>query len=1016
MSANFWKKKLAAWLHDPAEKALVLMRDVDDQGRRIGHEDGSLKELRAKLRIADADFERRADHLAAGADRPNWPEDKNGFRPTWANVRFVERPVLIHPLSGEDIPLPKLNDIHAADVRNASQDHFLKLIERDAQGDIDYRLTLLSFWRFGPEPALVVGAPDLGDLWRLLPADTRVPDHSIWAHLDIVSALTGALSKTDGGKAEPALLAMSFGPVQGFIAQARSTSDLWAGSHLLAALVWEGIRVIAEELGPDAILFPSLRGVATVDKWLLDQVPAERKSAWRDRFGTIGVEWLTRATDANPLFAATLPNKFMALVPASRASALAQRVTDAVRTMALRLAEEAGGQIFGLENTQGAHWHTQITAQLAGFPEVHWSVANWPQDADENGLPDTTSIEQALTAFYPAGGEAPGFFNEPLWRMLTGGEVITRQGKKRGNPKVVIGDTHEFFAPNHGLLYPAVHDLAERTLAAAKTHRPFAALTQHGYRCTLCGDREWLTDDPELLVTPPKAPSQVSVWSKRKDGEHGIKKGEHLCGVCTLKRIWPRLFAEQMIDVLGGDKPDRFVISTHTMALAGSFGRLVERYDGNIAGKAAALLGLLKPEDAPVPLPASLDRALRKVKDETFQHVIRRLPAALDREREADTETGNEGHIARKLKELFDGERPETYYALIKMDGDRMGAWMASNEREYQQRFVDTWHPQVRITVKQRYGVAPGVSDYLESFRPASPARHAAISSVLNNFSTHVARHVIENMFKGKLIYAGGDDVLAMVAVDDLLPALLFLRAAYSGNGDAAGMNVDIDLKGLQIGRGFVRLNGRLMPMMGSRATASVGAIVAHHQAPLAGVLRQLDAAEHAAKVHGRNAFCLRVIKRGGGEVGVTARFWKTGDSHAAPQLAESPAGFMLRLAHTLANSDFSRRAIYKAQQWLNDLPPRPAKEDADWRAMVSTHLAWQFDKQKGIADLAREAVNFACEQYDVDDPRPVIASATNVPGSRTAHREAAALESLLVTAEFFARDGRTGKRPGASS
>ena len=117
---HLWKKKLAAWLHDPAEKALVLMRDVDDQGRRIGHEDGSLKALRAALGITKADFEPRADHLAAGADRPSWPEEKDGFRPAWANVRFVQQPVLIHPLSGEDIDLGKLDDIHAAHVRNAS--------------------------------------------------------------------------------------------------------------------------------------------------------------------------------------------------------------------------------------------------------------------------------------------------------------------------------------------------------------------------------------------------------------------------------------------------------------------------------------------------------------------------------------------------------------------------------------------------------------------------------------------------------------------------------------------------------------------------------------------------------------------------------------------------------------------------------------------------------------------------------------------------------------------------------
>ena len=42
---GLWKKKLAAWLHDPAEKALVLMRDD------VGHEHGSVKTLRELLGI-----------------------------------------------------------------------------------------------------------------------------------------------------------------------------------------------------------------------------------------------------------------------------------------------------------------------------------------------------------------------------------------------------------------------------------------------------------------------------------------------------------------------------------------------------------------------------------------------------------------------------------------------------------------------------------------------------------------------------------------------------------------------------------------------------------------------------------------------------------------------------------------------------------------------------------------------------------------------------------------------------
>jgi hypothetical protein len=120
--------------------------------------------------------------------------------PAWANVRFANQPVLIHPLSGEEIDLGSLDDIAAKHIRTVSLEHFSDLIERDADGKPDLRLTYLAFWRFGPEPALV--APEIGDLWRVLPADTRVPDHSIWTHLDTVSALTGALADDAAGPAQ----------------------------------------------------------------------------------------------------------------------------------------------------------------------------------------------------------------------------------------------------------------------------------------------------------------------------------------------------------------------------------------------------------------------------------------------------------------------------------------------------------------------------------------------------------------------------------------------------------------------------------------------------------------------------------------------------------------------------------------------------------------------------------------------------------------------------------------------
>ncbi|HRE87051.1 MAG: type III-B CRISPR-associated protein Cas10/Cmr2 [Candidatus Accumulibacter phosphatis] len=962
---SLWKKKLAAWLHDPAEKALVLMRDD------VGHEHGSVKTLRERLGINDADFDRRADRFAAAADRPQWPCEPGRMRPAWANVRFANQPLLIHPLSGEEIDLGSLDDIAAKHIRTVSLDHFSDLIERDAHGEPDLRLTYLAFWRFGPEPALV--APEIGDLWRVLPADTRVPDHSIWSHLDTVSALAGAL--TDDA---PALLSMSFGPVQGFIAQARSTSDLWAGSHLLSSLVWEGLKVICAALGPDAIAFPSLRGVAAVDRWLLEVADADgRGEQWRQRFTTIDAEWLQRTTDANPLFAATLPNKFMAIVPARQAEQLARQVVEAVRDAARAWAAEAAQHVLD-DRDQGQHWQEQLDSQLAGFPEAQWAIAEWPTGSDRDRLPDADRLRQAL-----AGYGTDSLFGEEVWKVL--------------NREVRI-DGAEFFKPNAGIVYPAVHELAERSLAAAKSLRPFAPLPQHGHRCTLCGEREWLTETAAQLHVPAGERRETPWLRKAQAGRFGIRKGEHLCGVCTLKRLWPTLFVEGLGELLD-ERPARFVISTHTMALATSLDRLVENYKPeSLAGLSALSRKFALLDYPPVALPNALHRRLSSLRPATVVDIVKRLPSALDEARNEDAEE----RLAAGIAELL-GARPETYYALIQMDGDHMGAWLAGNDPDYQCRFPATWHPQVRASL-DRFRGDPAVAAYLDSSRPASPARHAAISAALNDFSTHVARHIVENVCKGKLLYAGGDDVLAMLSVDDLMPAMLLLRAAWSGSGDLRGLPGHIDVRGLQLAKGYARLKGRLMPMMGSRASASIGAVVAHHQAPLSAVLRELRRAEAVAKAHGRNAFCLRVIKRGGGEVGVTSRFWEmpraVGATPAAPLLADTALGLLLRFAETLAQPEMSRRAVYNTLEWLSGLPERGGKDMSEeaWRHLLASNLAWQIERQGGVVQHAREFVDLACRE-----------SAKPAETIRV-------LGDLLVTAEFFARNGRAFGRAAAQA
>jgi CRISPR-associated protein Cmr2 len=349
-----WQTKLAARIHDPAEKALVLLRDpagheggsIVGIGKALGFETHMLKRRDGseieKLKLP-SEMERiigQADRWAAASDRPQWPMDYQGKYEKWAQVHWSNRPVLIHPLTGTHFDLHSLADTDFHDIKQRSFKHFSNLLVAlgAKEGEEDLRKTLLAFWRFGPELNEEADNGKLGPLWQQLPADTRVPDHSIWDHLDLTSAFAGAFAADPDGEA--ALLALSIGPVQPFIAAARSTSDLWAGSHLLSRLAWEAMRPVCEALGPDAILFPRLRGVPQVDLWLRDPMGLPHTLFAK-------CDWQQDGTDSNPLFSAALPNRFVAVVPASRARAIAEEVETAVRVWLANLGRDCRGHAAG---------------------------------------------------------------------------------------------------------------------------------------------------------------------------------------------------------------------------------------------------------------------------------------------------------------------------------------------------------------------------------------------------------------------------------------------------------------------------------------------------------------------------------------------------------------------------------------------------------------------------------------------------------------------------------------------
>ncbi len=174
-----------------------------------------------------------------------------------------------------------------------------------------------------------------------------------------------------------------------------------------------------------------------------------------------------------------------------------------------------------------------------------------------------------------------------------------------------------------------------------------------------------------------------------------------------------------------------------------------------------------------------------------------------------------------KIKTARTDGPPPAYYAILAMDGDNMGQWL------------------------------------MGGMGAASPlrgaARHAAISEALTNFSCRIAPPIVSH-HGGTLIYAGGDDVLALLPTATALACARELRLAFSGD---PRQNAGAD-------EGWYHANGRALLTMGAQATASAGIAVIHYKDDLRGGLEAARAAEKAAKAAGRNRLALAALRRSG--------------------------------------------------------------------------------------------------------------------------------------------------------
>ena len=373
------------------------------------------------------------------------------------------------------------------------------------------------------------------------------------------------------------------------------------------------------------------------------------------------------------------------------------------------------------------------------------------------------------------------------------------------------------------------------SLAAVKNCRTFEQIEEVGKKCSLDGTREILHPKEKESI------EDAMKWWERfaKRTPRYCREKEALCAVSLTKRMGMHFlenyskFSTEFVE----SRP-RFP-STSEVATANYKEQIVCKPDALEAYtkycEAVKNLRQSNDEDANIPTIQPLPKIkcpLPNNVDGEWLYEETLEPTYLERYYNVDVlkavnqiEQCRELH--KKLVQLLKGE-PGKYYAAIALDADNMG--------------------EVNRNAENR-------------------EKHKEHSKQLIQY-TKDARQIIEEEHLGKLTYAGGDDLLALANLEDLLPILKKLRNKFP-----------------------------------KFTSVSAGVCIAHNKIPLGDVLQHARRMEKKSKNDGgRDAIGIALFKRSG-NVSEMVTNWEHGD-HKVLAVGQ-------RLVKLLQNDEVSKRFLY---------------------------------------------------------------------------------------------------------
>jgi len=214
----------------------------------------------------------------------------------------------------------------------------------------------------------------------------------------------------------------------------------------------------------------------------------------------------------------------------------------------------------------------------------------------------------------------------------------------------------------------------------------------------------------------------------------------------------------------------------------------------------------------------------------------------------------------------------EKHFAVLALDGDEIGRWVSGERTPLIGKVLANYCDKTGASCgavpyfnKASFRTHPPEGkEFLKERRPLSPGFHLQFSEALSNFALHCAKPIVE-AFQGRLIYAGGDDVLAMLPSNRALACAGALRDAFQGRPVRLA-GIDVRAPGFLQNEKFDD-SGEPIPFVvpGENAECSVGIAIAHFKAPLQDVVRAAQTAERRAKNQlSRAAVAISIFKRSG--------------------------------------------------------------------------------------------------------------------------------------------------------